>query len=141
MVTPTFASVTTREYNEGATIPALPALSDNGISGIWSPTINNSETTIYTFTPASGECVTAATLEIKINKPVSVPVNANAAASYVIHISAGQLIVDNLNGETIRIYNTVGQAVVTNATSPVNVSAFRGVYVVKIGTFIRKVVF
>jgi hypothetical protein len=139
-VTPTFASVT-REYSTGASIAALPTVSDNGITGTWYPAINNTATTEYTFTPTSSECATTATLTIMISDHVSVPVNANVAKSYVIHIASGQLIVDNLNGEMIQIYNTVGQAVITNAASPVNVSAFKGIYIVKIGTFTKKVIF
>lgn len=36
---------------------ALPQTSINGISGTWSPTINNLETTAYTFTPAISNCI------------------------------------------------------------------------------------
>ncbi len=37
-------------YCEGAVIPALPTTSNNGITGSWSPAINNAATTTYTFT-------------------------------------------------------------------------------------------
>jgi hypothetical protein len=49
--------------------------------------------------------------------------------------------VNNLNGETLEIYNMAGQVVIANAASPVNVSALKGVYIVKIGEFVRKVIF
>ncbi|MFN5984801.1 MAG: leucine-rich repeat domain-containing protein [Fluviicola sp.] len=45
-------------YCSGATIPALPTTSTNGVSGTWSPAINPYATTTYTFTPTSG-CATA----------------------------------------------------------------------------------
>jgi gliding motility-associated-like protein len=42
----------------GANIPALPATSTNGITGIWSPaTISNQNSDTYTFTPDAGQCV------------------------------------------------------------------------------------
>src|SRR5690606_20431151 len=51
-VTPTFAAV--GPYCSGAAIPALPTTSTNGITGTWSPAINNTATTLYTFTPTAG---------------------------------------------------------------------------------------
>lgn len=43
-------------YCQGATIPALPPTSINGINGSWSPSINNNSTTTYQFAPNNGEC-------------------------------------------------------------------------------------
>lgn len=37
----------------------LPLISDNNISGSWSPVLNNQQTTTYTFTQASNECATS----------------------------------------------------------------------------------
>ncbi|MDA3911126.1 MAG: gliding motility-associated C-terminal domain-containing protein [Bacteroidales bacterium] len=68
--TPTFNAV--GPYCEGNTIPALSTTSTNGISGSWSPGINNTATTTYTFTPAAGECATTTTLTINIT-PQTVP--------------------------------------------------------------------
>ncbi len=51
----------------GESLAALPVLSTNGITGTWSPAINNMATTTYTFTPAIGECATAANLTIVVN--------------------------------------------------------------------------
>ena len=63
-VTPTFAAV--GPYCSGATIPALPTTSQNGITGSWAPAINNAATTTYTFTPTAGQCATPTTLTITI---------------------------------------------------------------------------
>ncbi|HOR60671.1 MAG TPA: GEVED domain-containing protein, partial [Bacteroidales bacterium] len=54
-------------------IPDLPTTSNNGYSGTWSPAINNTATTIYTFTPNVGECATTTTMTIAItpNNPAS----------------------------------------------------------------------
>ncbi|MDY0143712.1 MAG: gliding motility-associated C-terminal domain-containing protein [Bacteroidales bacterium] len=68
-ITPTFASV--GPYCSGATIPALPTTSINGISGTWSPAINNTATTTYTFTPTSGACATTTTLTIIIEPNIT----------------------------------------------------------------------
>ena len=57
-------------YCSGAIIPDLPLTSANGITGTWSPSINNTATTTYTFTPtstASPTCATTAALTITIN--------------------------------------------------------------------------
>ncbi len=54
-------------YDFGATIPPLPNTSNNGISGTWSPPIDNTQTTLYTFTPDGNQCVTNQTLTITVN--------------------------------------------------------------------------
>ncbi len=64
-VPPTFNAV--GPYCEGDAIPALPTTSTNGITGSWSPAIDNVNTTTYTFTPDAGQCATTTTLEITIN--------------------------------------------------------------------------
>ncbi len=63
--TPTFTQV--GPYCQGAVIPALPTTSNNGITGSWSPAINNTATTTYTFTPAPGQCGTATTMTVVVN--------------------------------------------------------------------------
>jgi hypothetical protein len=68
-ITPVFAAVD--PFCTGAIIPALPATSVNNITGTWSPAINNLATTIYTFTPASGQCATTATMTITINENIN----------------------------------------------------------------------
>jgi hypothetical protein len=67
-VIPTFSSV--GPYCAGADIEELPAISNNGIRGSWSPVINNRETTVYTFTPDAGQCGIISTLTITINDEV-----------------------------------------------------------------------
>jgi hypothetical protein len=37
----------------------FPTVSDNDISGLWSPALNNQQTTTYTFTRDSNECATS----------------------------------------------------------------------------------
>ena len=54
-------------FCSGTTIPALPTTSTNGVTGTWSPPINNTATTTYTFTPATGQCATNQIMSITID--------------------------------------------------------------------------
>ncbi len=59
---------------EGDILSSLPTLSNNGITGSWSPVLNNTTTTNYTFIPSPGQgCTVEATLEIIVN-PIVAPV-------------------------------------------------------------------
>ena len=69
-VTPTFTQV--NSICSGATLAALPSTSTNGISGTWSPEVNNTATTFYTFTPESGQCASVTTMTITVN-PIVTP--------------------------------------------------------------------
>ncbi len=68
--TPTFTQVA--PICNGATVAALPTTSNEGITGTWSPALNNTTTTIYTFAPTAGQCATTATMTITVN-PNSTP--------------------------------------------------------------------
>ncbi|AWH86600.1 hypothetical protein HYN59_16450 [Flavobacterium album] len=57
----------------------LPTVSTNGITGTWSPAINNNATTTYTFTPNAGQCATAATMTVTVNNNVT-PIFSQVAA-------------------------------------------------------------
>ena len=57
-------------YCEGETPGALPATSNNGITGTWSPAVintSNSGTTTYTFTPDPNQCAIPTSMDIVIN--------------------------------------------------------------------------
>jgi hypothetical protein len=75
-VTPTFNAVA--PICSGGTLSPLPTMSLNGITGSWSPALNNTATTIYTFTPAAGQCATTASLTITVNTSVTPTFNAVA---------------------------------------------------------------
>ena len=64
-IIPTFTQVV--PICSGATLSALPTNSTNGISGTWSPAINNTSTTTYTFTPSAGQCATNQIMSITID--------------------------------------------------------------------------
>ncbi|MEI8117484.1 MAG: gliding motility-associated C-terminal domain-containing protein, partial [Flavobacteriia bacterium] len=76
-IVPTFAAV--NAICQGDVLTALPSSSVNGITGTWSPALNNQATTTYTFTPTAGQCATTATLTITVN-PTNVPTFAAVTA-------------------------------------------------------------
>jgi len=63
-IIPTFSPIT--PICTGGTIN-LPATSTNGISGSWSPAINNTATTTYTFTPDPNQCASSTTLTVQVS--------------------------------------------------------------------------
>jgi len=54
-------------YCSGAVMTPLPLTSINGVTGTWSPVLNNAATTTYTFTPAPAQCATDTSMTIQIN--------------------------------------------------------------------------
>ncbi|MES2811274.1 MAG: T9SS type B sorting domain-containing protein [Bacteroidota bacterium] len=68
-VTPTFTQVPA--ICSGGTMSALPTTSNNGVTGTWSPALNNTLTTTYTFTPTTGQCAVSVTMTITVNSNVT----------------------------------------------------------------------
>ena len=56
---------------------SLSNTSTNNIAGNWSPAINNSNTTPYTFTPSTGQCATSTTMTVTVNPLPIVNITAN----------------------------------------------------------------
>lgn len=82
-VTPSFTLVAPICIN--GTVAALPTTSNNGIPGTWTPAINNTATTNYTFTPAAGQCATTGSLTIVVNPKYNLSVNASTCTgSYTL---------------------------------------------------------
>ena len=111
-VTPTFSAVS--PICSGETLSALPTTSNNGITGTWSPALNNTATTEYTFTPTSGQCATTTTLMITVNT-TSTPTGD----------SIQSFSVDNLNDVTLgdlitQPSNVIWYATLLDALSQVN---------------------
>ncbi len=61
---PTFTQVAA--ICSGGTLSALPTTSNEVITGTWTPALNNTTTTTYTFTPAIGQCATTAQMTIVV---------------------------------------------------------------------------
>ncbi len=77
--TPVTATVIPNEIPDFTQIPdscagteiTLPSISNNGITGSWSPTFDANNTTTYTFTPDAGLCATATDMTVVITQPLS----------------------------------------------------------------------
>ena len=82
--TPTFTAVA--PICAGELIPPLPLQSNNGITGTWTPALNNTITTEYTFTPNAGQCANSTKLTITVNPKVT------PTFTTVAPICAGELI-------------------------------------------------
>ncbi|TYA58392.1 concanavalin A lectin, partial [Formosa maritima] len=70
IITPVFTQI--NPICNGDVLAPLPTTSNNGITGTWSPALDNSTTTTYTFTPDAGQCATAETMQIIVN-PIIIP--------------------------------------------------------------------
>jgi len=71
IVTPTFDPIT--PVCQGTVLNPLPTKSLENINGVWSPSLNNLNTTEYTFTPDAGQCANATKLTITINSSTVTP--------------------------------------------------------------------
>jgi hypothetical protein len=87
--TPTFTAVA--PICSGAALAALPTTSTNGVTGTWSPAINNTATTTYTFTPTAGQCATTTTMTITVNTATTPTFTAVLQFVLVLHWQLCQL--------------------------------------------------
>src|SRR6185369_2707380 len=76
---PTFAPVA--PICSGAVLSSLPTTSIEGLTGTWSPALNNTTTTTYTFTPTAGQCATTTTLTITVNPILSPTINCGVSTT------------------------------------------------------------
>jgi gliding motility-associated-like protein len=74
----------------------LPSTSTNAISGTWSPAVDNTTTTTYTFTPDGGQCATIETMTVDVN---SIPEFNTSVFSDPTFCSGsdGSILIDGLN--------------------------------------------
>ncbi|HNW70864.1 MAG TPA: T9SS type A sorting domain-containing protein, partial [Bacteroidales bacterium] len=71
-IVPTFTAL--GPYCVDATPGILPATSNNGITGTWSPDMINTAstgTTTYTFTPTTGQCAVQTTMNIEVDENIT----------------------------------------------------------------------
>ena len=114
-VLPTFATIPAICY--GATL-SLPTTSNNAISGTWSPAINNTQTTTYTFTPNNGLCASIRLFTVVVNSPTIEITGSNFACigvanTYTASLSGGIWSLSNTSIGTIG--STVGKLIATTA--------------------------
>ena len=95
IVTPTFDRIA--PICEGDTLASLPTLSINSIAGVWSPAIDNTQTTTYTFTPKVGQCslTTDLTIEVVTLAPTFNTLDASSCSS-----SDGSITISDLSSNT-----------------------------------------
>ncbi|KQS50081.1 hypothetical protein ASG38_03635 [Flavobacterium sp. Leaf359] len=96
----------------------LPTVSNNGIGGVWSPAINNTATTTYTFTPTTGQCVTTATMTVVVNL-----VNTATALQ-------GSTITASATGATYQWINCANNQPINGATNASYTASGNGSYAV-----------
>ncbi len=96
---PTFSFGTTLSICTGGTVPALPASSDNGVTGTWSPaTASNQTTGTYTFTPTAGICATVVTFTVTVNPIVTPTFSIGNSISICIGATVPTLPLTSTNG-------------------------------------------
>ncbi len=134
-ILPTFTQIP--EICNGATLNSLPIISNNGIAGSWSPALNNTTTTTYTFTPIPGQCATSTTLTITVNNKVvptftQTPTICYGSTSTVLPTTSNNGYIGTwspaLNNTTTTTYTftpTVGQCA-TTATMTISVDPIPG---------------
>lgn len=114
ILTPTFAFGTSFTACEGSTMPALPATSDNGVTGSWSPAvIDNTTSGTYTFTPTSGQCAVGTTLTVTIDPNITPVFSIGSSLTICAGASVPVLPGTSDNGVT----GTWSPAVVDNTTN------------------------
>ena len=135
--TPVFSIGSSLTICAGSSVPSLPATSDNGVVGTWSPaTIDNQHSATYTFTPSGGQCATNATFTVTINPNItptfsfgtSIVVCSGSSAPALPTTSNNGITgtwspsaIDNLNSGTYTFTPGAGQcAVTTTLTVTVN---------------------
>ena len=79
----------------GENIGPLPTVSNEGISGSWSPAPNNLITTTYTFTPDDGQCAALTTTTVEVNTINFLEI---AVANISQPFDSNQMIAVNVNG-------------------------------------------
>jgi gliding motility-associated-like protein len=96
LITPVFDPI--GPYCLNAVVAALPAISKNSINGTWDKTISTTVAgkTIYTFTPAAGQCASITSIEVEIADQVT-PTFA-LAGPYCIGSTAPTLPATSMNG-------------------------------------------
>lgn len=126
-ITPTFDPIAA--ICSGDTVSALPTTSTNGITGIWSPALDNTTTTTYTFTPSTGQCALSTTLTLTVNPlpTITCPGNITACEGETVNYT----ITSNVGGSPVTLtQNTSSVAVAAGgiACNPGGDNTFYRVY-------------
>jgi len=100
-ITPTFDFGTTLTICEGATVPALPATSIDGITGTWSPaTVSNQNSAVYTFTPLAILCAVPTTFTVTVNPNITPTFSFGTAMNICSNATVPVLATTSIEGIT-----------------------------------------
>jgi alpha-tubulin suppressor-like RCC1 family protein len=119
----------------------------NGIYGTWSPALNNTVTTTYTFTPQASDCAKNVTVTIYVNDPINP--NGEELKYVASKVNSPSILSDfkvfpnpvrdvlnietDLDIQSVEIYNIQGQKVLSSNQKQINVSDLAaGIYMVQI---------
>ncbi len=115
-ITPTFNFGTSLTVCQNAVVPSLPATSDNGITGTWSPAVvSNQASGTYIFTPAAGVCALPTTFTVTVNPNATPVFGFGTSLTFCVNGTVPSLPTTSDNGIT----GTWNPAVVSNAASGV----------------------
>jgi large repetitive protein len=113
-ITPAFSFGTSSSLCTGGAVPTLPNISDNGITGTWTPAVVDAQNSgTYTFTPTAGQCAVPITYTQTINPIIPPTFGFGTSASICMGATAPLLPVISTNGIT----GTWTPAVVDNMAS------------------------
>ncbi|HNW89795.1 MAG TPA: hypothetical protein PKN48_09025, partial [Bacteroidales bacterium] len=118
-ITPAFTAL--GPYCTGATPGTLPTTSTNGITGTWNPATISTATTgtsIYTFTPAAGQCASATTMSVTVSSNIAP--TFTALGPYCTGATPGTLPTTSTNSIT----GTWNPATISTATTGTSIYTF-----------------
>jgi gliding motility-associated-like protein len=100
-ITPTFTFGTTLTICAGAAIPSLPITSTNNITGTWSPSVvDNQSSATYTFTPTAGQCATPTTFTVTVTPNITPSFTFGTSLAICAGGSVPTLSTTSINGIT-----------------------------------------
>jgi hypothetical protein len=109
----------------------------NGITGTWSPALNNTATTTYTFTPTAGSCASPTNLTLTVN-PVPVITStskANICNGGTVNISLKSNVPSIYNWVAIDNPSTTGESTTPQTSSVISNTIFNNSTVAKTVTY------
>jgi len=125
--TPTFSQVA--QICKGGSF-VLPNLSNDSISGLWTPAINNQSTTIYTFIPSSGQCANTTTMTVVVKQPSYSFDTVSACNNYVWNAQtysvSGDYTVNRINASGCDSIATLNLTIKQPTSSVTNITICQG---------------
>jgi len=125
-ITPTFPYGTSLTICSGEPTPNLQAISSNNVIGLWNPTnVSNTQSDVYTFTPAPGSCATTATFTVTVIQRPNVTVRPDTTI-YHNAVYPGDIFSGLPTGSTVSWTNS-NTSIGLPASGTGNVPAFTAI--------------